>query len=197
MPHKSKVEKKRTKKANLELAFEVGHARAFEEASSNKTAGLESRVGGLLARTAPLWAPAAAGGVVAGPEHRTEGALAGLGLGILGKRVGRKLLRRGLFKPPELELAGRAAKLGPESSELKNLVKSLGERGEEFGKGVQTLRSQGPVAEWGGRLAGGVGGGYLANQLLSQRPMSPFQSAPAVSDISSHYTGLIPGEEYY
>jgi hypothetical protein len=182
-----------SKKAHLQLAFEIGKEQALREAGIEKEAGIESRLGNVLQRTAHLWAPAAAGGVVAGPEHRMEGALAGLGLGILGKRIGRGTLSRGIFDPHEVALAEEAAKLAPESAKYRAIIKGLGERAPEFEKGLKTLRAQGPMFEWGGRLAGGLGGGYLANKLLSGRPLSSyFDTAPAVSDITTHYTGLAP-----
>lgn len=202
---------KRTKKANLELAYKRGLSQAMEEAGMSKEAGMERRLGGLLGRTAHLWAPAAAGGVVAGPEHRTSGALAGLGLGILGKRIGLEGLRRGTFNPGELQKAMQAAKLqeagtgykrlselGNKSGKYRRISKELGESAPEFWENVASMKQQSPLYSWGGRLAGGVGGGLLAKELLSGgQGSSPFQTAPAVSDVSTHYTGLVPGEEYY
>ncbi len=210
MPFKSKAQ--RTKKANLELAYGMGLSKALEEAGIAKEAGLEGRLGGLLGRTAHLWAPAAAGGVVAGPEHRMEGAAAGLGLGILGKRIGLEGMRRGMFGSGELQKAMQAAKLkeigsGYEkltkipagSGAYKRVGKALGEEAApQFWENVAAMGSQSPLYAWGGRAAGGVGGGLLAKELLSDSPGSPnFQTAPAISDASTHYTGLIPGEEYY
>jgi len=202
--------KKRTKKANLKLAFEMGLSRAIKESGLDKEAGLEKRIGDLLRGTSHLWAPAAAGGVVAGPEHRTEGALAGLGLGILGKGMGLSGLRRSLFEPRELQKAMRAAKLretgsgyarlselGEGSRGYKRISEELGESAPQFFEDVAKMKSQGPLYSWGGRIAGGAGGGYLANQLLSGRQGGGFQTSPAISDISTHYTGLVPGEDYY
>lgn len=200
----------RVKKAHLRLAFTLGRRQAFEEAT--KEAGLESGVASLLGRTAPLWAPAVAGGVVAGPEHRLEGSLAGLGLGILGKRIGLAGLRRGMFDPGELQKAMSAAKLREtaqgykkltkvpmESRAYKSINRALGEEGApQFWENVAAMKARSPAAAWGGRIAGGLGGGLLAKELLSQKPgSSPFQTSPAVSDMSTHYTGLVPGEEYY
>lgn len=209
MPFKNETQ--RTKKANLELAFEVGLSHAFEEAGLSKEAGLESRIGGLLGRTSKYWAPATAGAVIAGPEQRMEGAAAGLGLGILGKRIGLGTLRRGMFNPGELQKAMQAAKLKEVGGGYKKLTeipakskayesigRALGDDAPAFWESVAKMRSQSPVAAWGGRIAGGMGGGYLANQLLSRNPSSPlFQTAPAVSDASTHYTGLVPDAEYY
>ncbi len=217
MPFKSKAH---TKKANLELARDIGLARAFEEAGLSKEAGLEKMVGGLLGRTAHLWAPAAAGGIMAGPEYRTEGAIAGLGVGALGKRIGLEALRRGIFAPGELQKAMRAAKLKETSRGYEKLTKipmpaegkkgtrayqriraALGGEGatETFLENAGKMQSQKPLYEWGGRIAGGLGGGYAASKLLSESPWqgSPIQAAPAVSDISTHYTGLVPDAGYY
>ena len=198
--------------AGIAGAATVGMGALYPKYSSTtKEAGLESRIGGLLGRTAHAWAPAAAGGVAAGPEHRMEGALAGAGLGILGKRMGLGALRRGMFDPADLQKAMRASKLpetgrgygkltglGEGSRKYKRISKELGEEAPEFWKNVSSMKTQAPLYSWGGRLAGGVGGGLLAKELLSGGQRGPvFQTAPAVSDISTHYTGLVPGEEYY
>jgi hypothetical protein len=181
-----KKKKKRSKKASLELAFDLGRKRAFEEAGL-KTAGA---LGKTLGGTKHLWIPGLAGSYFAGPENRLEGALLGLAGGALGRHYGLKAMRRAFFSPEELKILAK----------LKSSRK-LEKGAPELFKQFEAFKAQKPIIELAASGLGGAGAGYLANKAFS--PSGPFggtpslPATPAVSDMATHYAGLVPGEEYY
>lgn len=192
LPEKVKKKKKskgkgHSKKAALAAAFDIGFSRALEEAGLEKTSGI---VGKTLAGTKHLWAPAIAGAVLAGPDYRTEGALLGLAGGALGRHYGLKALRRLSFSPEELKTL----------SKLKS-TRKLQKYAPELLKQLNTFEAQKPFLTLAAGALGGAGAGYLGRKALE--PGGPFGSSamlpvsPAVSDMATHYSGLVPGEEYY
>lgn len=178
--------KGRTKKAALRTAFEVGFSCALKEVGLEKRADF---LGKTLSRTKHMWIPGAAGAVVAGPEHRTEGALLGLGGGALARHYGLKALSKLTFSPEEFKLMkelGSARKL---QKNAPDLFKQLNE-----------YNAQKPMYALAAGALGGAGAGYAAREALKPGgfagpPVLP--SNPAVSDMATHYSGLVPGEEYY
>lgn len=144
----------RVKKACLEVAVDMGRMRAFDELDMSKEAGF---IENLLLKYAPLWAPAGAGAVIGGPEHRFEGALAGLGGGALGARLMRSMALR--HTPGLSKFKGMVGK----PTQLRGMLSKEPELAEQLGSLEKS--------EWLGRLGGGAGGGYLAHKMLgSQAP---------------------------
>lgn len=147
----------RMKKSCLNAAVAMGQMRALDEIGMLKRAGV---IESLLLRYAPYWAPAGLGAYFGGPEHRFEGALAGLGAGALGTRLMRSMAVR---HTPEL------AKFKALIGKPEKLRRTLGKDPELAGQ-LGTLEK----SEWLGRLGGGAGGGYLAHKMLgSQTPGYP------------------------
>lgn len=175
-----------TKKAALSAAFELGFARALTEVGLKKQASL---LGGTLARTKHLWIPSAAGAAVAGPEHRTEGALLGLGGGALARHYGLKAMRRMSFSPEQLTIL-------KEFGSARKLQKNA----PEVFKQLNAFNAQKPTLALAASALGGAGSGYLAREAFKPGGIAGAPSLPgypAVSDMATHYSGLVPGEEYY
>lgn len=222
--HLPEKAKKHDKKASfLVQAFEIGRRQALQEAgvpaasikdastkeaSLTKEALVESGLGRLLQNSAHLWAPAAVGYYMAGPENGHWGALAGLGAGALGSRFGKYLLRSSHFTPEELSIVQRMKNMKVDSPEFAEFLKSE----PKLGPKVQAMMMQTPGVEWAGRLGGAAGAGYLLSR--SGRPGVPASGgsptapgyyagssaygpssygAPAVTDMGSHYLGLTNG----
>jgi len=140
------------KKACLKAAFVMGQMCALE-----KEAGM---IENLILKYAPYWAPAGLGAYFGGPEHRFEGALAGLGAGALGTRFMRSM----------------AVRHTPELSKFKDLISKPEKLRRVLGKEPELAPQLGALekSEWLGRLGGGAGGGYLAHKVLeSQAPGYP------------------------
>jgi len=187
-----KVEKGgRKKEAHLSAAFELGRAEALREAGMTKEGA--GGLGGVLADTKALWLPAAAGSYFAGPEERGTGALLGLGAGALGRRLGMQALERLTFSPKELKTMRKFW-----------TTRGLEKKAPELYERLQTLKRQKPLLS----MLTGVGAGGAAGYALqkSKQPggilgsagqINNFPDTPAVSDMATHYAGLVPGEEYY
>lgn len=159
----------------LKMASDLGRMCALDEAGV-----LEKRAGifeSLVTKTAPLWVPAGAGAVIGGPEHRLEGLIAGLGMGALGRRVGRHLATR-----QARQLIGKT----------KNLPEWLYDPATKDNIVLETLRSHpkaqniwkhlGPALpqyEWAGTLLGGIPASMLVTHLAKaqQGTGSPFAGA--------------------
>jgi len=173
-------------KEQLNTAFEIGFSCALKEAGFEKSSGF---LGKTLDRTKHLWIPGAAGAVVAGPEHRTEGALLGMGGGALARHYGLKALSKLTFSPEEFKLMkelGSSRKLQKNAPDLFKQLTEYNAQKPMYGLAASTL--------------GGAGAGYAAREALKPGgfagpPVMP--SNPAVSDMATHYSGLVPGEEYY
>ena len=147
----------RKKKACLKAAVLMGQMRALDENRMLKEAGV---IESLLVKYAPLWAPAGLGAALGGPEHRLEGAAAGLGGGILGTRLMRSIA---LKQTPEL---AQFAKLLQRPETLHKVIAKKPELSEQLGALEKS--------EWLGRLTGGAGGGLAAHKILSpQKPELP------------------------
>lgn len=148
----------RVKKSCLDAAFNMGRMRAFDEIGMlKKEAGV---IENLLLKYAPYWAPAGLGAYFGGPEHRFEGAVAGLGAGAMGTRLMRSM----------------AVRHTPELSKLKTLIGKPEKLRRTLGKDPELAGQLGTLekSEWLGRLGGGAGGGYLAHKMLdSQAPGYP------------------------
>jgi len=169
-----------TKYAALQTAYDIGRMHAMV-----KEAALGDRaVSGLLTRTAHMWAPAAGGAALAGPEYRTEGALAGLVGGMAGRGLMRRFGRHAFFSPEELRLLERTSARAP-------LDADLAARAATFERSM-------PLVNLGAGVAGGAGAGYLVREGMKQTPAGAYGLAtePAVSDMGGHYSGLVP-EGYY
>jgi hypothetical protein len=203
---------KKTKHAEmLEMAYHLGVKEAME-----KEGFVESALGSLVTKSAPLWAPAAVGYAMADPENRPMGAMAGLAAGAVGKGLGRSFLRSSRFLPDELALVEKMRKIHPDKLNLDHIHKVMSEHPElakeikpdELLTKVRATEQQMPMAEWAGRLGAAGGAGYLLSHLgrsgsgLAGGAVPPgyfggaygpsSYAAPAVSDMSSHYMGLTP-----
>jgi hypothetical protein len=186
LPEKAK-KKSRSKEAALAVAFDIGFSRALEEVGLEKTSGV---IGKTLAGTKHLWVPAAAGATFAGEDNRGTGALLGLAGGALGRHYGLKGLKRLTFSPEELKTL----------SELKS-IRKLKKQAPKLLEQLNVFKSQKPIMTLAAGALGGAGAGYAGKKALepggplSGTPMLP--TSPAVSDMATHYSGLVPGEGYY
>lgn len=166
----------RKKAALLKMAQDLGRLRALDEQGLLKNANV---LGAMLDRSAPIWAPAALGYVLGGPEHRLEGAAAGALGGHLGRGFLRNLSVRGLRetlpKHPELSglatlsdrqllsalKASPAVQSGPQMQHIRDFLGNLGKY-EGFGS-----------------LAGGGLAGYGVGKILGSqdKPVQPVRFA--------------------
>lgn len=183
--------KKTRKQAALITAYNIGFQQALRENNLEKNAGL---VGGLLSKSAPYWIPALAGAAFMGPQNWQTGALLGLAGGALGKHIGLRALRSSTFAPEELKMLSRYRRLG-----------KLSKKAPEVYKKLMAYNATKPIAGLALSALGGAGAGYLGHGITSPEgftnPMArgggaTFPSLPAVSDMATHYAGLVP-EGYY
>lgn len=84
----------------------------------------------------------------------------------------------------------------------KQIPEALAEKHEQqaaIAKRLRELESWRTPMQWGGRLAGGLGAGYAVKELIDTPSAGGggqgFSVQPAVSDMGTHYTGLVP--DYY
>ena len=153
----------------LRMATDLGRMKAFAEMRLSKTGSILEQI---ALKTAPYWVPASMGYVLGGPEHRMEGALAGLGLASVGSGLGRfmgvRQLRNIVRKSPQFEKYRhlddlallRELKHAPAGSSLKEL------RGD-----ILPLIDQ---YRWGGRLGGGFLGGFGMRKALEAQEKPDF-----------------------
>lgn len=153
----------------LKMATDLGRMRAFDEARLSKTSGILESV---ALKAAPYWVPASMGYVLGGPEHRMEGALAGLGLGAVGSGLGRfagvRQLRNIVRKSPQFEKFRHLDDLA--------LLREL--KRAPAGSGLNELRGDIlPLIDqyrWGGRLGGGLLGGFGMGKALEAQEKPNF-----------------------
>jgi len=210
-------ERARTKTSQmLQVAHALGQQLALEHRGV-KTAGLESLAGRIINKAAPVLAPAAIGAYVGGREHWREGALAGGLLGAATAGAIPELIAKthgfGAGKTPYESLHWLQKYKGGAEALEKELARTrapdVAERLLNNYKGYHSI--SGP-ATWAGRLGAGALGGYgiykfynpgrpwgtrnqrdyTATQGTSYSPAYNFGASPAVSDIGTHYTGLVP-----
>ncbi len=161
--------------AILKLAYSVGWNEAIKEA------GLENFATELLGRSAKYIAPSALGAILGGEEHRTEGALAGLGLGLLGAKGG-GIVSKHMLTPEQWAVVHKLEKNLPRLEEIDKVVADK----------LKAYQAQRPMVEWISRLGGGAAGGLMANKLLGRSTPPGINAMLPVTDMTTHYTGLTP-----
>lgn len=185
-PYEDLPEKKKEKKAHLEEAYYLGRLMAVKKAGLLKEASLESFLGKAVTNWGRVLAPAGIAAAMVSPEDRATAAILGGLAGAAGSHLLAKGLGKARFTPKELaRMGGKSArKLMKESPEL-------------YEKIMEAQRAE-PVTRWIGSLGGGYGTGALLRKGTSSSSPGIFAEPPA-TDITTHYTGLLPEEElvYY
>jgi len=151
-------EKAKEKKAFAVIARELGQQAALE-----KRAGLADWLISQGIKTAPFWAPAAAGAYLAGPGYRGEGALVGGLAGGLGRGIGKAMGVKSI-EPLAKQVEGK----GYEAARAMARRIGSGEAVEGAPAHAKKL-----LQHWGlgGSVAGGAAGGLAAGRLLgAQNP---------------------------
>lgn len=184
-----------SKKASfyLKVAQDLGQLHALKEAGLDKTALLEGVGKWLVEDAAPIWAPAVAGSILAGPDRRVEGAVAG-GVGglVLNPAIARKLA-------PYMGMSTEARQLlEAYKGKIRDAWKAANKaKNVNVAKDIESAHNR---AKWVGRgIGAGVGG--LGIRYFG----APGESHPSLAgmpeanyDVGSHYySGVLPEEEQY
>lgn len=166
---------------SLKIAYALGLLRALEENSLEKQANVSEWMAEKLVNMGlPLIAMGGVGAALAGPDNRTEGALAGVLGGLAGKALMGRVVGRAVGGG---QLAESARALG-DSEQARRLSQEA----------MRALASTQAAGQWTGRLAGAGVAGLGLRQLnrLSAEDSPTANAQPANYDIGGQYTGLLP-----